>query len=168
MQMQLDLLTNAFANDMARIATLQFTNSVGQAKAKWLGINEGHHQLSHDPDLNVESQEKLAKINVWLCEQIASFAKRLADTPEPGGSGSMLDHTTILWTNELGKGNSHSHDNIPFILCGGGLGLKSGRALQFDNVAHNRLWLSIAHAFGHNISTFGNPSLCDGGALALT
>ena len=168
MQMQMDLLTNAFANDMARIATLQFTNSVGQAKAKWLGINEGHHQLSHDPDLNVESQEKLAKINVWLCEQIASFAKRLADTPEPGGSGSMLDHTTILWTNELGKGNSHSHDNIPFILCGGGLGLKSGRALQFDNVAHNRLWLSIAHAFGHNISTFGNPSLCHGGTLALT
>jgi hypothetical protein len=36
--------------------------------------------------------------------------------PEPGGSGTMLDNTTIVWTNELGKGNSHSHDDVPFVL----------------------------------------------------
>ena len=168
MRMQFDLLANAFTNDMARIATVQFTNSVGQAKMRWLGINDGHHSLSHEPDNKADAQEKLAKINVWLCEQLAAFAKKLADTPEPGGSGSMLDHTTILWTNELGKGNSHTHDDVPFMLCGGGLGFKTGRALQFDHAAHNRLWLSIAHAFGHDLKTFGNPSLCDGGALSLT
>lgn len=166
--MQIDLLVNAMANDMARIATLQFTNSVGQARMRWLGIEENHHALSHDPDLNAESQEKLTKINVWFCEQLALLAARLDATPEPGGDGTMLDHTTILWTNELGKGNSHSHDDIPFVLVGGGLGFKSGRALQFQEVAHNRLWLSVAHAFGHHISTFGNPSLCDGGPLALS
>jgi len=168
MRMQMELLVNGLTNDMARVATLQFTNSVGSAKMRWLGIEEGHHGLSHDPDLNEGSQEKLAKINVWLCEQLAFLAKTLADTPEPGGTGSMLDHTTILWTNELGKGNSHSHDDIPFMLCGGGLGFKSGRALQFDRAAHNRLLLAIAHAFGHNLQTFGNPALCEGGALALT
>jgi hypothetical protein len=168
MQMQMDLLANAFANDMARIATVQFTNSVGQSRMKWLGIDEGHHSLSHEPDNKEDAQEKLAKINVWLCEQLAALATKLANTPEPGGSGSMLDHTTILWTNELGKGNSHTHDDIPFMLCGGGLGFKTGRALQFDRAAHNRLWLSIAQAFGHNIQTFGNPDLCGGGALGLT
>lgn len=167
MQMQCDLLHNAFMNDMARVASVQFTNSVGNAKMRWIGVEEGHHGLSHDPDLNAESQEKLAKINTWLCEQFASLAKRLAETPEPGGSGSMLDHTTLVWTNELGKGNSHSHDDIPFVLCGGGLGFKTGRALQFDQAAHNRLWLAIAHGFGHTIPTFGNPGLCDGGPLAL-
>jgi hypothetical protein len=167
-RMQTDLLVNAFANDMARVATLQFTNSVGQARMKWLGVNEAHHSLSHDPDSNLESQEKLAKINVWLCEQLAALAKKLADTPEPGGSGSMLDHTTILWTNELGKGNSHTHDDIPFMLCGGGLGFKTGRALGYDHIAHNRLWLSISNAFGHELKTFGNPDLCSGGALALS
>jgi len=57
--------------------------------------------------------------------------KRLAQTPEPGNSGSMLDHTTILWTNELGKGNSHTLNNIPFVLIGGGLGFKMGRSLKF-------------------------------------
>jgi hypothetical protein len=167
-KMQSDLLVNALANDMTRVASVQFTNSVGNAKCRWLGVNEGHHQLSHDPDLNAESYEKLAKINVWLAEQFAGIARRLADTPEPGGSGSMLDHTTLLWTNELGKGNSHTLDNIPFVLLGGGLGFKTGRALNFGETAHNRLWLAIAHAFGHRLEKFGNPALCDGGPLALS
>jgi hypothetical protein len=165
--MQTDLLVNAFANDMARIASLQFTNSVGQARMRWLGIDEGHHSLSHDPDLNEGSQEKLTKINVWFCEQLAALARKLDAIPEPGHEGSMLDHTTILWTNELGKGNSHTLDNIPFVLVGGGLGFQSGRSLQFEKVPHNRLWLAVAHAFGHRISTFGNTRLSEGGPLSL-
>ncbi len=166
--MQSDLLVNAFANDMARVASLQFTNSVGQARMRWLGVDEGHHSLSHDPDLNEGSQEKLTKINVWVCEQLAALARKLDAVPEPGGEGTMLDHTTILWTNELGKGNSHTLDNIPFVLVGGGLGFKTGRSLRFENVPHNRLWLSVAHAFGHTVNTFGNPKHCEAGPLALS
>jgi hypothetical protein len=167
-RMQTDLLVSALANDMTRIASLQFTNSVGQARMRWLGIEEGHHSLSHDPDLNEGSQEKLVKINVWFAQQLAYLAKRLADTPEPGGSGSMLDHTTILWTNELGKGNSHTLDNIPFVLVGGGLGFKSGRFVAHELTPHNRLWLAMAHAFGHELKTFGNSKLCEAGPLALS
>jgi hypothetical protein len=166
--MQIDLLVNALANDMTRVASLDYTNSVGQARMRWLGVEEGHHQLSHDPDSNTASQEKLVKINTWFCQQLAMLAKKLEETPEPGGSGSMLDNTTILWTNELGKGNSHSHDHIPFVLVGGGLGWKTGRALQYDNVPHNRLWVALAQAFGHNITTFGNKHLSANGALALS
>lgn len=165
--MQADLLVNAFANDLARVATFDFTNSVGQCKMRWLGIDEGHHGLSHEPDSNAAAQEKLVKINIWFCEQLAALAKRLDSIPEPGGTGTMLDNTTIIWTNELGKGNSHSHDNVPFICVGGGLSLQSGRALKYDNVAHNRLWLRIAQAFGHDLKTFGNKALSEGGALAI-
>ena len=32
----------------------------------------------------------------------------------------MLDHTQIVWINELGKGNSHTLSNIPFMFIGGG------------------------------------------------
>ena len=60
-RMQTELLVNAFANDLARVATLQYTNSVGQARMTWLGIPEGHHSLSHDPDGNADSQEKLTR-----------------------------------------------------------------------------------------------------------
>lgn len=165
-KMQIDLLVNSFANDMARLATLQFTNSVGQARMKWLGIDDGHHSLSHKPDSDKESQEKLVKINKWFCEQLAYLVKKLAETPEPDGSGTLLDHTTVVWTNELGKGNSHTLDNIPFVLVGNGLGFRMGRSLSFPRVPHNRLLMSFAHAMGHEVKTFGNPNFCGDGVLS--
>jgi hypothetical protein len=56
-----------------------------------------------------------------------------------------LDNTLLLWTNELGKGNSHTHDDIPFVLVGNGLDFKMGRSLKYQKVPHNRLLLSLAH-----------------------
>ena len=166
-RIQIDLLVNSLSNDMARVATLQYMRSVGMAQMRWLGVEEGHHSLSHDPDDKKESYEKLLKINTWFAGELAYLAKRLQDTPEPGGTGSMLDHTLIVWTNELGKGNSHTLDNIPCVLLGGGFGFQMGRSLQFDKVAHNRLWMSIAHAMGHQLPTFGKKELCEGGVLKL-
>lgn len=162
---QIDLMVNSFAADFARVATLQFTNSVGGARMKWLGITDEHHGLSHEPDSNEKAQEKLIKINKWFCEQMAYLAKRLDETPEPGGQGSMLDNTLIVWTNELGKGNSHTMDNIPFVLVGGGLDFKMGRALKYNKLPHNRLLMALAHGFGHHIDKFGNPTYCAGGPL---
>lgn len=164
-KMQIDLIVNSFAADFNRVATLQYTNSVGQAKMRWLGITEGHHDLSHEPDNNEKAQEKLTKINHWFCEQLAYLAKRLQETPEPGGPGSLLDNTLIVWTNELGQGNSHTLDNIPFVLVGNGLDFKMGRSLQYKKAHHNRLLMSLAHGFGHRVKTFGNPDFCAGGVL---
>ncbi len=166
-RMQIDLLVNSFQNDFARVATLQYTNSVGNARMRWLGIDEGHHTLSHDPDLNEQSQEKLTKINAWFAGELAHLCQRLSETREPGGEGSLLDNTLIVWTNELGKGNSHTLDNIPFVLLGNGCNFRMGRFEKLEKVPHNRLWMSIAHAMGHRLSTFGNPKLCDGGPLDL-
>ena len=167
-RMQLDLLHNSLVADFNRIATFQFTNSVGGARMKWLGIDEGHHQLSHEPDTNKVAVEKLVKINKWFCEEIAYFAKKLKDTPEPNGQGSMLDNTLLVWTNELGKGNSHTLDNIPFVMVGGNLGWKAGRSLKFPRIAHNRLLMAMAHGFGHTIPSFGNPEYCKDGPLVLS
>lgn len=193
-KLQIDLMVNSFASDFARVATFQITNSVGQAKMRWLDISEGHHEISHSPDSDEKAQDKLTRINKWYAEQLAYLAKRLSETPEPGGQGSLLDNTTIVWTNELGKGNSHTLDNIPFVLLGNGLDFKMGRALNYDKtppsrllnaidqaadfvagksikpgkVAHNRLLMSLAHGFGHHITKFGNPDFCGDGPLSLT
>lgn len=167
-KMQIELMVNSFAADFARVATFQFTNSVGGAKMRWLGIDEGHHELSHKPDNEKDAQEKLTKINKWYCEQLAYLAKRLAETPEPGGQGSLLDNTLLVWTNELGKGNSHTLDNIPFVMVGNGLDFQMGRSLRFPKVPHNRLLLSLAHGMGHRINQFGNPGFCGQGPLALS
>ena len=76
-RMQMDLLVNAMANDMTRVGTLQFMRSVGQARMRWLGIEDGHHSLSHEPDKNEGAQAKLEKINIWFAQQLAYLAKRL-------------------------------------------------------------------------------------------
>lgn len=164
-KMQIDLMVNGFAADFARVATLQYTNSVGGARMRWIGVNEGHHELSHNPDSDEKSKEKLTKINKWFAEQLAYLAKRLAETPEPGGPGSLLDNTTIVWTNELGKGNSHTLENVPFVMVGNGLDFKMGQALKFPKVAHNRLLLALAHGMGHHLDRFGNPDFCGEGVL---
>lgn len=167
-KMQIELMVNSFANDFSRIASLQYTNSVGQARMRWIGVDEGHHSLSHSPDSKKEHMEKLTKINKWFCEQLAHLCKRLSETPEPGGEGSLLDNTTIVWTNELGKGSSHTLDNIPFVLVGGGLGFEMGQSKKLPRVPHNRLLMSLAHSFGHPIKTFGNPNFCKDGPLELS
>ena len=167
-RMQMNLLHSSFVADMNRVATYQFTNSVGMARMNWLGISEGHHQLSHEPDTNKAAVEKLVKINKWFCQEIAYFANKLKNTPEPNGSGSMLDNTLLVWTNELGKGNSHTLDNIPFVLIGGGNFLKTGKSHKFPKVPHNRLLMTFAHCFGHEIKSFGNPDYCKDGPLSLS
>jgi hypothetical protein len=168
-KMQIDLMVQSFAADFSRVATLQYTNSVGGVRMRWIGVDEGQHELSHEPDSNEKAQEKLTKINKWYCEQLAYLTKRLAETPEPGGVGSLLDNTTIVWTNELGKGNSHTLDNIPFVVVGGGLGFQTGRSLKFKRVPHNRLLLSLAHGMGvEGLTKFGNPDYCGDGPLVLS
>lgn len=169
-RIQMDLMVNALANDMTRIATLQYMRSVGQARMNWLGVEEGHHGLSHEPDNNADAKEKLTKINEWFAGELAYLTKRLSETPEPGADGSMLDYTTIVWLNELGKGNSHTLDNIPFVLIGGekATGFKMGRQIEFPKgTPHNRLLLSIAQSMGHDIQSFGTDMFCTDGALNL-
>tara|TARA_R110002049_G_scaffold47902_3_gene138516 strand:+ start:33205 stop:34542 length:1338 start_codon:yes stop_codon:yes gene_type:complete len=164
-KMQIEMVVNSMAADFTRIASIQMTKSVGNARMRWLDIDEGHHSISHEPDSNESAYENLIKINTWYCEQVAHLAKRLSETPEPGGEGNLLDNTTIIWTNELGKGNSHTRDNIPFIMVGGGLGFDTGRAMKFDNVPHNRLLLSILEAMGYPQKSFGNADYCGDGPL---
>ncbi|HJM65628.1 MAG: DUF1552 domain-containing protein [Roseibacillus sp.] len=166
-RMQIDLLVNSLANDMCRVATLQYMRSVGQTRMRWLDVQEGHHQLSHEPDKNKEAQEKLLRINKWFAGEVAYLARKLDNLPEPGAEGSMLDHTTIVWTNELGKGSSHTHNNIPFLLLGGGAGFRMGLSHDYGGQPHNRLLMSLAHSFGHHVKSFGNKKHSRGEPLKL-
>ena len=164
---QIDLMVNSFTQDFARIASIQYTQSVGGAKMRWLGVTEGQHELSHKPDKDEAAQAALTKINKWYAEQLAYLCKRLEETPEPDGQGSLLDNTLIVWTNELGQGNSHTRNNIPFIAVGNGLDWKMGRSLKLKGIPHNRFLLTLAHSFGHKLERFGNPEMSAGGPVAL-
>ena len=115
-KLQIELLVSSFAADFARVATFQITNSVGDARMHWLGINEGHHQLSHEPDTNKDAVEKLIKINTWYCEQVAYLAKRLDETPEPGGDGQPArqhDHRLDQRTRQRQHAHARQHPVRP-------------------------------------------------------
>src|SRR2546428_210127 len=117
---------------------------------------------------NSPANHLLIRINKWFAGELNCLVQKLAHTPEPGGAGNLLDNTLVVWTNELGKGNSHTLDNIPFLLIGGGFGFQMGRSVKLEKIPHNRLHLALAHAVGHRIETFGKPALCEGGPLSLS
>ena len=155
-------------NDFARVGTLQYTKSVGQARMNWLNIKDGHHGLCHESDKNEDAVDKLTRINKWFAGELAYLAKRLAETPEPGGSGSLLDNTVVLWAKEMGDSRLHNCDSVPFILAGGSSSPFSlGRYLQLGNIPHNHLLVSICESFGLSNQTFGDPSVGSGSISEL-
>ncbi|MEM8605957.1 MAG: hypothetical protein AAGF92_02580 [Myxococcota bacterium] len=60
--------------------------------------------------------------------------------------------------NELGKGNSHTRRDIPFMLAGSAGGhFKTGRHIDFGGEPRGKLLVSLTHAVGKPVSTFVVP-----------
>lgn len=165
-RLQMDLLVNALACDLTRVASLQWTYSVSDLAFTWLGIQQGHHGLSHEGASNTTAQNALTAINTWYAEQFAYLIQKMKEIPE--GDGTLLDNTVIVWCNELGQGSSHTRQKIPFVLAGScGGAWQTGRYLDYDNLInngapHNNLWVSILNAMGVPDDRFGHPLHCTG------
>lgn len=175
-RIQMDLLAMALACDLTRIGTIQFGRSGAPHRFTWLGpefINDpavspfctakGFHAIAHRESDPV-SLAKLIRIHSWYAEQLAYFLDKLAAIPEAGGT--MLDNTLVVWVNELGTGANHSHENIPWVIAGnvGGY-FKTGQLVSFPKEPHNRLLMSLCHAMGAPVETFGDPDYCKAGPL---
>jgi hypothetical protein len=168
-KLQMDLLTMALACDLTRVTSLQWENSVGGARFSWLGMDRGHHDMSHDGDDVTATKEKLTQIDTWYMDQLLYLMDGMAKIPEGDAGGTLLDHTLILCCNELSRGNAHSHPDMPFLLAGGTDAapkpLKMGRYLKYadgPSVKHNDLLVSLLNVFGLPDKTFGNPAYCSG------
>jgi hypothetical protein len=168
----MDLAAGALASDLTRIATVQWTHAESDQTFPFLDVSGAHHTMSHAGDEDATAQESLTKINVWFAEQLAYLLGRLASYPE--GDGTLLDNTAVLWCNEVGKGNTHAHRDLPFLLAGscGGY-FKTGRFVDYlaggaTGHPHNNLLLSLAHAMGVEESSFGDPEHCTGPLAGLT
>lgn len=170
-KLQLDLLSGALACDLTRVATIQWTHAETNHTFPFLGITGAHHKISHAGDQELEEQERLVKINAWYGEQLAYFLERLAAYPE--GDGTLLDNTVVVWCNEVGQGNNHSHSDLPFLLAGGcGGRLATGRFVDYqaggaEGRPHNDLLLSLANVMGVELQTFGAEEHCTGALSGL-
>jgi hypothetical protein len=155
---QTDLLVTALSCGLTRVASLQLSHTVGPHVFSWLGLSEGHHSLSHMDDSNTAGVAQFVTAERWVSEQFAYLLGQLDALPEPGGDGSMLDHTLVVWAKELADGRLHDNVSVPFILAGGGGTVRTGRYLKLGGEPHQKLLVSICRAMGLDNATFGDPS----------
>jgi hypothetical protein len=161
-----DLTVSALACDLSRVATMMLAPSRSDIFFNFIGINNSHHELSHDPDSNTASQMKLVQINTWYATQVAALVTALKGVKE--GAGTMFDNTIVFWCNELGIGNNHSHTKMPLLIAAGkNTGFKTGQAVTMpDATPHNRLLLNLINAMGiTGVTAFGNPKFCSAGPI---
>lgn len=175
-KLQIDLVVMALACDLTRIATVQMGRAGAAHRFNWLGPEfasdpklavtdqaKGFHALAHKEEEPV-SRAKLVKIHTWYAEQFAYLLGRLAAIPERGGS--LLDNTVVVWINELGTGGTHSHEQTPWVIAGNARGFfKPGRLVSYPGEPHNRMLISLCHAMGVPVDSFGDPDFCAGGPL---
>jgi hypothetical protein len=153
----LDVAVLAFQADLTRVATLMLGQGASDASYDFLGFSDSHHYLSHHGG-DEEKLEKIAKINRWEVEQLAYFLTKMKGIQE--GEGNLLDHSIVLFSSEIGDGNSHSHMLVPVLVAGRGDGaLSPGRHLFYeDNPPLERLHASMLEALGVPLSTIdGRP-----------
>ena len=128
----LDMIYLAFKTDSTRVATYQIGRENGAGisdrLARAVGFNLAH-KLTHDTT-KPGGWKNLGIYCRFLNEEFARFTTRLKETPEPFGTGTMLDNSLLLF----GSASSafHLSRNYPIILAGGqNMGLKHGRYFNY-------------------------------------
>jgi Protein of unknown function (DUF1552) len=163
--LQMDLLVRALACDLTRVVTLMWSPSTSQAVFSWLAISESHHNISHAVASDATAAFQLLEINRWYALEFAHLLDAMAAVPE--GDGTLLDHSLVIWVNELSDGQIHSRRDLPIVIAGrAGGALKTGRKLSYGGAMmgdnHGCLLVSLAHAMDVPLKTFGNPAYCSG------
>lgn len=162
-EQMLDVLVLAAQCDLSRVMT--FMSASGGASHTipydWVEYNgtpitDTFHTISHHGDDPVKLG-KIAAINQWEIEVFARFLDRLAQVEEVDGT-RLLDNFIIFFSSEVSDGDSHSADNLPIIIAGGGQGtLQSGQHLSKeapDNILAD-LHISLLEAMDIPLSEFG-------------
>jgi hypothetical protein len=156
---QMDLLIAALACGTTRVASIQWTHTVSPTVFTWIGQSEGHHALSHMSDSNTAGVAQFVAAERWFAQQFATLVSRLEAIPEPDGTGTLLDNSLVVWAKEMGDGRLHDCVSVPFVFAGGAGGrLATNRYVRFDHMPHQRLLVTICHAMGMDVPTFGDPS----------
>lgn len=182
-----EVISQAFACGVARVATLQILNdypnwytALPEVRTPDIVAHYGsdafrfHESLVHDYWLASGSQKAMLRRGYcaglrWSSKLFGSVLAALdavVDPQDPSG-GSVLDNTIVFWHSEFGHdGHDMQETRHPAVIAGGGgRVLKLGRYLRLRTIAsdervpHNRLLTSIAQAVGVNIDYFGDRDL---------
>jgi hypothetical protein len=157
LRLMADLLVLAFRTDLTRIATFMLAREGSNRSYNYVGVSEGHHELSHHQN-DPKKHAKIRTINLFHLQQLAYLVRRLKEVPE--GDGTLLDNCMLVYGSAIGDGNRHNHDNLPILVVGKGGGtLKTGRHLVYPrNTPVNNLWLSMLERIGAPTSQLGDST----------
>ncbi len=159
----MDMLVMAFACDMTGVATLQWSDTEAKHTFPWLNLSEHHHYYQHDGGFR---PDECAQIGRWYSEQHAYLLAQM-DAVDMGGH-SLLDESVVFVGSEISHPPTHTKTAMPFLLAGGGGGLRGNRWLQFNGRSHNDLLTAILNLFGDPRTTFGDERYADAPLTGLT
>jgi len=155
MRLMCDMIALAFQTDKTRIATLLLCRDISGLFYPFLNARNAHHRASHN-----DQSDEWERISRYYCSQFAYLAERLDKMPE--GEGTVLDHSCLLWVNNMWSGTQHDSTKVP-LLTAGGLGgtLKTGRVLDYTDKGNDHrklcsLYLSIINRLGVQVDHFGD------------
>lgn len=156
-----DLIVLALQCDVTRVVTYMLGNAGSNRVYDFLGIREGHHQLSHHMS-NPENFRKLQIIDTWEVEQFAYLLTKMKSVVEPTG-GTLLDNSLVFFSSEIEDGNAHRHTNLPVIVAGkAGGAIRPGRHIVYPTmpapVPLANLFLTMLQASGVRATEFANST----------
>lgn len=154
-RIMMDLMALAFQCDLTRVCTFMFANEGTNQNYPFIGINDGHHDLSHHGE-DEAKKDKLRQINRWQMTQLAYFIDKLKNMSEAGGS--VLSNSAILCGAGIEDGNSHVHTDLPIIVAGqAGGNISTGRHIvRNENLAN--LHVAMLRALGLNVASHGDST----------
>jgi hypothetical protein len=153
-RLMFDLVRLALQTDSTRVVTL--TLSTFSVVPHVPGVKNETHGLTHHGN----EPDKIAELRRIEEAQLRVFGEMLAafrDTRETGGN--LLDRTQVLYGSCLGNANSHSNQNLPMILAGGGF--RHGQHLSFDTVNNTplaNLYVSMLQGLGVEADKFATST----------
>ncbi len=152
-----DMMVLAFQTDVTRVSTFMLANEGSNKAYRFIGVNDGHHDLSHHQN-DADRLSKITQINRFHVSQFAYLLRRLKSIRE--GEGTLLDNCMILYGSGISDGNRHNDENLPLVLAGRGGGtILTGRHVAYaEETPMNNLLLSMVRLMGSNVDRFGDST----------
>jgi len=152
-----DLMVLAIQTDMTRVLTYMMAREDGMGFGEnfpklALGINKGHHGISHDKSKG--HWEEWGKYDRWLTEQFSYFLTRLDSINDE--QGSLLDNTLILYGSACST--THNAVNYPLVLAGGSnFNVNHGHYLKMSEEQNlSNLFVSMLNTVGIDTESFAD------------
>jgi len=151
-----DMLVMALQTDSTRVITYAAggLNTVPKIE----GVDTGWHDLSHHGQ-DAEKIEELTRIESAEFRELNRLFGLLKGVKE--GTGSLLDHTTLLIGSNLGNASSHSWRDLPILVAGGGYkhgGHVVAGGSGLDNARFSNLLVEVSQNLGIELDAFGTSN----------